>query len=141
MRPGAWIRAARRQRRLSQRELADLSDIPCATIARAEAGTQQPRLDTFVELLSALGYALVVVDPQGRPLTVDEEHDRLRDYGGRRFPAHLDAAPTPGYFDHDGRRWWGWERIAWPFTGEPVPTHTFWRRYPLPKREWWIDAT
>jgi hypothetical protein len=76
-----------------------------------------------------MGYELIITDRHGRMLTLDPERERLRDRAGRRFPSHLDAGPTPGYFDVDSpRRWWGWERIAWPFEREPVPEFTYWQR-------------
>jgi transcriptional regulator with XRE-family HTH domain len=142
-----WIRAARRARRVSQRELAELADIPPATLARAEADKTMPRLDTFVTLLGALGYQLVLVDQHGRPLVVDAAHEKLRNAGGRRFPAHLEYGRTPSA---DDGGWWGWWNIAWP--GDPrsaPPEHTFWQRPPAPRRVGedslratvWDDAT
>lgn len=154
MATGAWLRAARRDRRQSQRELAVLANVPPSTVARIEAGTNVPRLDTFVLLLAALGFELAIVDRQGRMLTLDTEHDRLRDRAGRRFPAHLIAAATPGYwetFTAEGHSWWGWERIAWPYGPGTPPEYTFWRRPRLGAGKWgfidtradhrWDDAT
>jgi hypothetical protein len=131
-----------------------MARVPLSTVDRAEAGRVVPRLKTFTDLLRALGYDLVVADRAGRLLEVDDEHDRLRDRAGRRFPAHLEAGRTPGYFenwDHP-KGWWGWERIAWPFgPGEP-PEYTYWQRprppwtgkYGCPPPDparWWEDAT
>ena len=146
MAAGTWIRAARRARRLSQREVAGLAALPLSTISRIEAGRTVPRLDTFVQLLACMGYELVIVDQNLRMLTIDAEHDRFRDRGDRQFPAHLVAGRTPSYWEGG---WWGWERIAWPFAGDSVPEFTFWRRRPPPKTvgEWtvrpakWDDAT
>jgi transcriptional regulator with XRE-family HTH domain len=128
---GRWVRAARRVRRRSQRELAVLAGVPPSTVGRIESGASVPKLDMFVRLLGALGYELAVVDRHGCVLTLDDDHDRLRDGGGRRFPAHLDWDETPTYWDcfnPDRRSWWGWERIAWPFGPGKPPTHTYWRR-------------
>jgi transcriptional regulator with XRE-family HTH domain len=123
------IRAARRARKVSQRELAELAGLPRATIGRIEAGRVEPRLRTVVELLAALGYELVIADRHNRMLELDDEHDRLRDRGGRRFPAHLKAFKTPDYFDINRSDWWGWDRISWPFgVGEPPPEYTYWHR-------------
>jgi transcriptional regulator with XRE-family HTH domain len=130
---GRVIRAARRARGVSQRELAALAGVPVSTVGRIEADATTPRLPTFTALLDALGYRLVVVDAGNQPLQPDDDHDRLIDAGGRRFPAHLPAEPTPGYFERDGGRWWGWERIAWPFGPGRPPEHTYWRRcHPYP---------
>lgn len=131
---GRVVRAARRARRVSQRELAAIAGVPVSTVARTEAAATTPRLQTFVALLDVLGYRLVVVDARNRPLQPDDDHDQLVDAAGRRFPAHLEAAPTADYFDHEKRPWWGWEHIAWPFGPGRPPEHTFWRRnrpYPV----------
>jgi len=96
-----------------------------------------PRLDTFVLLLAALGYELAIVDDTGRMLQLDDDHDRLRDRAGRRFPAHLPAAKTPSYWDRHGPQWWGWERIAWPFGPGAPPEYTFWRRTDPPRFQPW----
>jgi transcriptional regulator with XRE-family HTH domain len=150
------VRAARRSRRVSQRELAEMARVPRSTVDRAEAGQVVPRLPTFMALLGALGYELVAVDRAGTRLELDDEHDALRDGAGRRFPAHLEADRTPGYFEQGRlmRRWWGWERIAWPAGPGQPPEFTYWLRRrppwkgkyghlverPDPQR-WWEDAT
>jgi len=55
----------------------------------------------FAQLIEAVGMRLVVVDRKGREVVPEEEQDsKLRDRGGRRFPAHLDV--------RDGKDdWWG----------------------------------
>ena len=136
---GKWIRAARRARGLSQRELAEATRIPASTISRIEADANVPRFDTVVALLAPLGYELVIVDAKGNLLVPDADHDVLRDRGGRRFPAHLKYGRVRDYFDPLGRNWWGWERIAWPFGLGWVPEFTYWHR---PRGTWlWDDAT
>ncbi len=118
--------------------------MPYTTIGRAESGSHTPRIETFVAALEALGYRLIVVDRHGRPLVVDEDHERLRDAEGRHFPAHLEAGRTPGYFDLSGY-WWGWHHIAWHGVEDRVLEHTYWRR--SSSREYaarlqcWDDAT
>ena len=47
---------------LSQRELADLCDIPQSSIARIETGKITPRLDTLLKILKQLGLTLCVTD-------------------------------------------------------------------------------
>jgi transcriptional regulator with XRE-family HTH domain len=123
---GLWIRAARRTRKVSQRELAALAHVSETTIARAESGRHAPRIESFARLLAALGYELVITTQFGHLLTVDAEHERLRDVRGRRFPAHLESGPTPKYSHPDWQSWWGWHRIAWQDSERPP--FTFWRR-------------
>jgi transcriptional regulator with XRE-family HTH domain len=124
------LRAARRTRRVSQRELAALAKVPHSTVDRVEAGRVVPRLPTLNALLGALGYEVVVVDKDGGKLEPDDEHDGLRDDAGRRFPAHLKYARTPDYWDRDGPTWWGWHRISWPWgVGAKPPEYTYWQRY------------
>ena len=125
---GRVLRAARRARRINQRELAELAGVPRSTVDRTEAGRVAPRVQTFVRLLGAVGYGLAIVDDRGRLLEYDAEHDRLRDRAGRRFPAHLKAGPTPTCPVIDGPGWWGWFRIAWPFGPGDPPAWTYWQR-------------
>lgn len=137
---GRLIRAARRSRGVSQRELAALARVPHSTVDRAEAGRVVPRLPTFIDLLGVLGYQLVLADRRGRLLELDDEHDRLRDRAGRRFPAHLEAAELPDYFDAAARDWWGWHHVGWPFGVGNCPEHIYWQRN-KPKPTTWEDAT
>lgn len=148
MNTGRVIRAARRARRLSQRELADLSGVPPSTVSRIEAGQVVPRLPTLVTLLSVLGYGLTVVDGGGRMLELDDEHDRLRDRADRRFPAHLEWGRVKGPYLGSQDNWWGWYSIAWTRDDPKVPEYTYWRRWPqLPDTAGyttmgrWDDAT
>lgn len=136
-----WVRALRRSRVLSTRELAERAGMPKTTINRIETGRTVPRLDTFLALLAATRYELALLDAQGRQLVLDAEHDRLRDRGDRRFPAHLRAFKTPAYTSIHYRDWWGWERIAWGLGGEWVPENTFRRRRSLRAERPWEDAT
>ncbi len=136
------LRAARRARKVSQRELATLAGVPRSTIERVEAGRVAPGLVTAARLLGSLGYELVAADQRGEILELDDEHDRVRDRAGRRFPAHLLWGRTAGYFEPlgSGLDWWGWHRIAWPFDGpDIVPAHTFLHRprdHAAPSEPW-----
>lgn len=138
------VRAVRRMRRLSQRELAELAKLPASTIERIESGyTRDPRLGTLEAIFAATGYSLVVVNQFGRVLSVDDEHDRLRDRAWRRFPAHLAIEPVIGELE-DG--WWGWRRIAWVRDDPRVPDYTYMRRRRAWQDPWyaderWNDAT
>ncbi len=147
MKAGDLVRAVRRTRRLSQRELAEVTCLPASTVDRIESGhTPNPRLGTVETILNATGYYLVAVNRFGRALSMDDEHDWLRDEAARRFPAHLPIAPVVAE-GRDG--WWGWRRIAWLPEDPTVPLFTHYRRgkYPPPylddyyADERWNDAT
>ncbi len=85
------LRWARRQRDLSQRELARWSAVPKSTIADFETGRCRPTLAVAQRLLDTMGFALAIVDPNtGRPHQVMRTDDR-RDRGGRQVPPHLDV--------------------------------------------------
>lgn len=139
MDPARTVRAMRSVRRLSQREFAARVGVPPSTIDRIEAGRSDPRLSTFVAMVRAAGYHLVIADRYGRPLASRKEIEEMFDRAGRRFPAHLRSGPTPPYMS-EGRNWWGWHNIAFPLVDENVPENTYWRRPP----RWfltWEDAT
>jgi transcriptional regulator with XRE-family HTH domain len=133
--PGVLLRAIRRRRRISQRELAAISHLPRSTVSRIEAGAVMPRIDTLVRLIDAASHCLVIVDHRGRPLHFDAQHEALIDRGGRHFPAHADAVETG---DLEPIWWWGWFRIAWGERWETVPSHVQARPRPLryPARSW-----
>jgi transcriptional regulator with XRE-family HTH domain len=63
--PGRDLKRARRAAHLSQRELAARTGIDQAVIARIEAGTTSPRVETLTRLLAATGhrYELVSESP------------------------------------------------------------------------------
>lgn len=147
------VRAGRYERRISQRELADLAGVQRAVVGRIESGTTAPRIDTLASLLAAMGYRLGLIDHHGRPLALDERRDvllELRDRGDRHLPVHLRPVPTLPYMHRvtEGY-WWGWHHIAWPFTDDWVPSHTFEKRFPrevVSLADWhhprvWDDAT
>jgi transcriptional regulator with XRE-family HTH domain len=136
-----WIRAVRRWRGMSTRELAEFTGVPKTTINRIESGQTVPRLDTFLNLLRATGHELAVLNECGWPLVLDLEHDRLRDRRKRRFPAHLPWLKTPEITSIHYRDWWGWDRIAFGVLGEYVPEYNFWRRPRTGPCEPWEDAT
>jgi transcriptional regulator with XRE-family HTH domain len=142
---GDVLRAVRRTRRLSQRELAEHAHLPRSTIDRIESGRNgDPRLSTLESILAAAGYVLTVTNRFGRPLAMDDDHGDLRDEAGRRFPAHLPAYPVIGEMQDP---WWGWRRIAWTRDDPRVPSHTYLqRRAPMYLDDYyadrrWDDAT
>lgn len=128
------LRAARRTRGVSQRELAERADVPRSTVDRIEAGSSKPKIETVEVLLDALGYELVVCTRRGRLLTIDPEAERLTDRADRHFPAHWEFEPT-------GPGWWGWSRVAWWSGDRWAPEHTYWRRRPSSGFTPWEDAT
>lgn len=52
---GERLRAARRRRALTLRELSDITGVGYDTISRIETGQQQPRISTARKLAEALG--------------------------------------------------------------------------------------
>lgn len=98
------IRRVRRERDLSQRDLAGLLGLSQASIARLETGEVSPRMNVFQRLLRFAGYRVQVVGSEGR-IAAPMDPDAVRDRGQRRLPAHLDPAPYGQFSD----LW----RIAW----------------------------
>jgi len=138
---GALLRAIRRSKGIGQRELARRAGVRPSTIDRIESGrTAAPSLRLVDRIVHASGYALVVADDLGRLLDLTDDRLRLRDRGGRRYPAHLPIYSLKGpHWPY----WWGWSRIAWTHEDPAVPTWSYFRR---PSRRWneywlWIDAT
>lgn len=126
------VRTARYERRISQRELAELAGVAPSVVGRIESGSTVPRIDTLASLVGVMGYRLRLVDQTERPVAPDSERDavlELRNRGGRALPVHLRPVPTLPY-DHRVTEgyWWGWHHIAWPFTDDWVPSHTFTKR-------------
>jgi transcriptional regulator with XRE-family HTH domain len=97
-----YVRQVRRLSSTSQRELAEYVGMPQSTVSRIEAGTRVPGIATLVRILEFAGLRLEVVDKEGRICAPLEEMPATRDWGGRRWPAHLGLIldPLPG-------EWWG----------------------------------
>jgi transcriptional regulator with XRE-family HTH domain len=97
-----YVRRVRRLTGTSQRELATYISVPQSTVSRIEAGTRVPKIATLLRILQFAGLRLAVVDDEGRICTPLEELPATRDWGGRRWPAHLGLIldPRPG-------EWWG----------------------------------
>ena len=88
---GAAMRLARCRLGLSQRALADALGWDRARVGRWESGRVPEGFEQVVGLLRVLGFGLALTDLVGpRAADRDEPAERLRDRGGRRFPAHLD---------------------------------------------------
>jgi transcriptional regulator with XRE-family HTH domain len=69
------LREARRHAHLTQRELAERTGVPQASIARMEGGTTVPRFDTLERLLDACGVEIRTV---ARPDGIDRSLIRAR---------------------------------------------------------------
>lgn len=65
MNVGRTLRHARRRARLTQRQLAEKTGVPQSTVARVEAGTTMPRVDTFERLLEACGMDIELTHKRG----------------------------------------------------------------------------
>ena len=129
--PGDLLRAVRRSRTLSQRELAALAGVPCTTIDRIESGRIiNPGVRTLRRILAATGYSMIVVDHHGRPLRVEDCRFRPLDRGVRQYPAHLELRPVRWMSD----RWWGWHCIAFYPQDPKAVKWTFDRRSTWPPR-------
>lgn len=148
MDPGDLLRAVRRERRLSQRELALLAGVAKSTIDRIEARPEaQPSFRLMVRVLDAAGYEVLLLHETDPPLSLYDGRDGLIDRGGRRFPAHLPIWEVPPMFGPPAHsvRWWGWHHRAF-YDGDPnTPEWTFARRphlWPWGVGDWiWSDAT
>lgn len=110
---GGYVRRLRRVAGLSQRAMADLTDMTQQTLARVETARQDLRVREFAALVRTAGLRLVLVDGSGAEVA-PMQPDTVRDAGGRRFPAHVDVR-------HGDDDWWhGPHR----YTREQ-PTYTF----------------
>ncbi|MGW4501812.1 GNAT family N-acetyltransferase [Micromonospora sp. NPDC004336] len=153
---GAALRSLRRLADLSQRELAELSGVPQATLARIESGrATDPRFRTVERLVRAAGGKVAVNgagrtdndydnhndnsddnENAGEPLPA-VPHDGLRDVAGRRYPAHLDAWEVREPRDWPGAWWANWYNLPPPLWPLPVPAATYERnRAYRDKRRW-----
>ncbi len=75
---GRILRHARRAAGLSQREMAARAGIPQSTVARIEAGTLIPRVDTLDRLLRAVGHTLGVEPRLGNGVDRSQMAELLR---------------------------------------------------------------
>ena len=67
MQSGEVIKAARRRRRLTQRQMAAAAGVPQSVIARYEAGAVSPSLERLTSLLEAIGLDLSVAIKARQP--------------------------------------------------------------------------
>jgi transcriptional regulator with XRE-family HTH domain len=96
---GTAFRALRRQRDLSQRQLAELAGVPVSTVARIESGEiTNPRFRTVERLARAAGG---VASVSGRDPAARVPHEGRADAAGRCYPAHLDVRVTYPFVGRD----------------------------------------
>ena len=110
---GDALRLARRRRRLSQRQLADVLQVSKSTVAALESGRGVTGFDLVLAILDGAGLTVELVDRELGSFDTDQAPEEIRDAAGRRFPAHCSARPIT--FPH---HWW------------------FVRHPPLPRRYW-----
>jgi transcriptional regulator with XRE-family HTH domain len=119
----ATMRAARRKRRVSQRELAALAGVPRSTVERIEAGTSDPRTGTLAKLLTTIGVELHAC-VGGLPLQIDPKREELVDVLKRHLPPHWEIEPVTWLDD-----WWGWWRKSPQVRAFP-PAYRYWKPRP-----------
>ncbi|MER7443642.1 GNAT family N-acetyltransferase [Micromonospora avicenniae] len=140
---GRALRALRRRADLSQRELAQRSGVPQATLARIESGrARDPRFRTIERLVRAAGGELAIGVRAGEEpgasgaapgVAVPAEvlpvsavpHDELRDEAGRRYPAHLDVWEVREPRDWPGAWWADWYKLPPERYPLPLPPATY----------------
>ena len=67
----AALRDARRQARISQRELASGTGLPQGHISRIEGGAVDPRLSSAVKIARTLGFEPVLIPRRALPAVLD----------------------------------------------------------------------
>jgi len=70
---GIPLRAARRELRISQPELAARAAISAATVGRPETGRLDVRCDLVLDVLQAAGPRLLLLGPDGTPLILSPD--------------------------------------------------------------------
>lgn len=85
------IRRIRKECKLTQRELADLSGVDPATISLIEAGKRRPHLETLDSLALALGVEVGDFFPKAQSRLWPEEEPERRDYDFRATRDTLDG--------------------------------------------------
>jgi transcriptional regulator with XRE-family HTH domain len=139
--PGDLLRAVRRSRRISQRELAEVVGVGPSTIDRIESGfSKRPSLALIERIMTATGYQLAAIDNHGRLLRLEEARLLPWDRGRRVYPAHLEIREVRTMDDP----WWGWHCVAFH---DRDPNRVDWtfdrghRKYPEDLDRRWDAAT
>ncbi len=130
---GALLRAARRRGELSQRELAAAAGVGRTTVARLEgAADSDARWSTVVSLLAAADCAVVLTDGAGKAVSA-LEHERVRNAGGRHYPAHLNVRRVR----HPWRDWAQGPRYG-TYATIPAPPWSYRTRATEPRYAAWL---
>jgi len=98
------LRRARRQARLSQRELGRLAGVPQSTVARIELGAISPRTDTLEGLLRAAGQTLTTEPRLGIGIDRSQIRELLRLTPEQRLRLAESGARALAAFDSAVRR-------------------------------------
>lgn len=124
---GLAVRAGRRRLGLSGRAFADQAGVGRGIVGRLETDPSSIPFGKVLTVLREVGYDLAVVtggpNASGEPVRVAAAEDFAssefvaRDWGGRRFPAHVDVTRAEGprkasVHDPCPERvpWWRWSR-------------------------------
>jgi len=89
---GRLLRDARRRAGMTQRALAAAAAVPQATVARIEAGSVSPRVETLARLLHATGHQLAVETRLGDGIDRSLIRDRLRMTPAQRIRLAVEEA-------------------------------------------------
>gem|GEM_PF-1207840 len=135
---GDVLRLARRRRRLSQRQQADVLEVSKSPLAALESGRGVTGLDLVLRILHGAGFTVELVDRERGSYDTDQAPEEVRDAAGRRFPAHCSARPI--LFPH---HWWFVRHPAlprrywptWTWRHDPV---SVWNAQPTTNR--WLPA-
>ncbi len=120
------VRAGRRERGLSQRELARRAGLSVATVARIEGESAVVGVAPLRAVLGVVGLRLAVLRDDGSPFTAASalplDQAGVVDRGGRRFPAHL-----PEDLERDHHYWRTWRDEQAGVTDRGPWTYRHWR--------------
>ena len=92
---GTRIKAIRRAKGLSQKQLSDLAGVPQAHISRIESGGVDLRLSSLVAIAHALGHEFAIVPHQLAPGLDAPPHPGPG-------PGHPSPVPPLGELDYNG---------------------------------------
>jgi transcriptional regulator with XRE-family HTH domain len=101
---GGLLRRIRRLADVSQRELAAALGVSKSSVAAIETGGHGVDALVLARAAALAGLRLTLLDAEGREVA-PMSAERVRDLGGRRFPAHLDTRRSDvGRWIHEPRR-------------------------------------
>lgn len=128
------LRRARRNAEFSQREMASAIGVSKSTLARAEADNAAVSVPVLLAALAVGGIELMAIDRDGEVEIM--RPDALRDRGGRKLPAHLEAY-VPEESDRVPEHWRGSARrnapVCWRLRNPRYPAIELSRHHPGPE--------